>query len=637
MSILFSEKELEKLLFPHPKVRETQDRLLKIVSKALEKNKDLIVHAPTGLGKTAATLAPALAYAQKNNLTVFFLTSRHTQHRIVIDTMKKVKEKFNNSFIACSIVGKKWMCAQPEVDLLRATDFHEFCKSLVEEKKCEFYMNTCKGKKPTPKAAMVLDELKNIGTNEFRELIKSCSDKGLCPYETACLLAVNAKVIITDYYYIFNPAIRQIFFNKTGKSLEGSIIIIDEGHNLANRIRNLMTYTLTSFMTKKAITEAKRFGHEELVEYISQIQECLLKLSAEMNTGQERLVTKKDLLEDIKKRTKDINELIADFEFAADAIRLKQRMSYIGSISGFLEAWQGPDDGFARIMSLKEGKREPYIIISYRCLDPSIVTKDVIDNASNTIIMSGTLMPTEMYSDLLGFSDKETIEEEFDSPFPEENRLNMIIPRTTTKYDMRSEKQYEEIAKILKEITDNVPGNSAVFFPSYELRNNVNKYFQFTTRKHVLKEMPGMTKQEKEELLEKFKGYGKSTSTGSVLLGATAGSFGEGIDLPGKLLKAVVVVGLPLSPPDLETKELIRYYEETFNRGWDYGYILPAFIKCLQNAGRCIRSETDKGIVVFLDQRYTWSNYFRLFPEDMNLKISMDYVNEIKGFFSEKS
>jgi DNA excision repair protein ERCC-2 len=132
-------------------------------------------------------------------------------------------------------------------------------------------------------------------------------------------------------------------------------------------------------------------------------------------------------------------------------------------------------------------------------------------------------------------------------------------------------------------------------------------------------------------MLDRFKGY---KDIGAVFLAVASGSFGEGIDLPGDLLKAVIVVGLPLSQPDLETKSLIDYFDKKFGKGWDYGYLFPAFNKTLQNAGRCIRSETDKGVIVFLDERYVWPNYRRCFPEDWEMVVSKDPMYEINEFFS---
>ncbi len=92
-------------------------------------------------------------------------------------------------------------------------------------------------------------------------------------------------------------------------------------------------------------------------------------------------------------------------------------------------------------------------------------------------------------------------------------------------------------------------------------------------------------------------------------------------------------MGLPLEKPSLETKELIRYYDEKFGKGWDYGYIMPAVTRALQNAGRCIRSEKDKGVMIFLDERYSWPSYIKCFPDDWDIKITVDYKEEIANFF----
>ncbi len=241
--------------------------------------------------------------------------------------------------------------------------------------------------------------------------------------------------------------------------------------------------------------------------------------------------------------------------------------------------------------------------------------------------MSGTLLPTSMYKEVLGVENCQEVV--FKDPFPKKNRLNLIVPKTTTKYSKRSPEQYKQISENLSKMINSIPGNSAVFFPSYYLRDQVQKYM--ITDKTTFVEHSRLTKPEKQELLDNFKSY---KDTGAVLLAVASGSFGEGIDLPGDLLKAVIVVGLPLTKPDLEVKSLIDYYDKKFNKGWDYGYLFPAFNKSLQNAGRCIRSETDKGLIVFLDERYVWQNYKRCFPEDWDLRISIDHDKLIEEFFN---
>jgi len=611
----------KEILFPYSKIRQIQDFLIQDVISTIKNKTNLIVHAPTGLGKTAATLAPALSFAIKNNLTIFFLTSRHTQHHLAINTLRQIRKKYDTNIIATDIIGKKWMCSQPAVDTLYSNEFNEYCKSLREDGKCEFYSKTKhKSGKLTVKTKKVLDDLKQLSPCHTEDIIEISRE--LCSYEISTLLAKDSNVVIVDYYYIFNPSIRDNFLQKSNKKLEESIIIVDEAHNLPKRCRELLTQRLTTFIIERAIKEAKKYGYEEALENLKAIKDILINFANNIE-GEEALIKKQEFIEKIN-LIDDYDTLTADFEFIADEVREKQKQSYIGSIANFLGNWTGEDQGYSRILT----KTEKSIILTYRCLDPSIITKEVIDNAHSMILMSGTLTPIFMYKDILGF--EKSIEKEYKTPFPKKNKLSLIIPLTTTKFTKRNEEQYSKIADIASSLANMIPGNSAIFFPSYILRDSIYRHFNHKCKKTIFLEKPNLTKQEKKEILTKFGEYKK---TGAVLLGVATGSFGEGIDLPGDLLKAVIVVGLPLEKPNLEIKELIHYYDQKFSKGWDYGYIFPAITRTLQNAGRCIRSETDKGLIVFLDERYAWPNYLRCFPSDYGIKITKNYEQEVKGFF----
>ncbi|MBN2454338.1 ATP-dependent DNA helicase [Candidatus Woesearchaeota archaeon] len=611
-------------LFPHDSVRAVQKEFMEQVQDAVAKGKCLLAHAPTGIGKTAATLTPALKVALEKGLTVFFLTSRHTQHSIAIETLRKMQEKSGKSFSVADIIGKKWMCCQSGVEALYSKQFHDYCRAMKEDEQCEFYLNLKKANKLTSEAkkALSIVTMKPVGTERIVEESKALK---VCPYEIAMLAAQKASVIIADYYYLFSPGIREAFLKKTGKKLEKSIIIIDEGHNLPGRMRELLSERTSTVVVGRAIKEAQKYGKEEEQEFLVRFGDILAELAEDVP---ERIVAKEELKKKISE--KKYEEISSKLHFSADEVREQQRQSFIGSVASFLDVWDKEEKGYARIIRQYPGKYGNAVSLSYACLDPAIATAEVIKKAHSAIIMSGTLNPTEMYKDLLGFP-AETKETVFSNPFPKSNRLALIIPSVTTKFSKRNEQQYSRIADISAEISNLVPGNVVIYFPSYKVRDEVHKFLHGCCNKKIMKESPEMSKKEKTELLEKFK---EGHKEGSILLAVFGGNFSEGIDLPGDFLKAVIVVGLPLGQPDLETKMLIKYYDEKYGKGWDYGYVLPAFVKALQSAGRCIRSETDRGLICFLDERYAWERYYKCFPKDWQPAITALYKDRINEFFT---
>lgn len=608
--------------FPFEKARSVQSEMVSLVEQAINERKHAVIHAPTGIGKTAATISPAVEYALKHDAYVMFVTSRQTQHKIVLETVRALKEKFKVNIPAASIIGKKWMCLVPGVTTMSSSDFSEFCRLQVENRVCEYFVNVRIKEKAL--ADQTIKDLELQSPVSTEDIIASGKQNSMCPYELAVSLASISKVIIADYYYVFHPSIRNLFLKKANKKLENAIIIVDEGHNLPNRVRELMSKRLSGRILNRALSEAKKYSLEEA--------ESLLKTVAEVLNGfrnssaVESLVKRESFIAQID-RIRPYEFFVAELTKAANAVREKKEQSSIGWVAEFLESWSSSPDNEGFIRFFRKEKNDVVLIV--RCLDPSNIVKDVINNSFSTILMSGTLTPVEMYRDVLGFPADKTLTKEFSSPFPVENKLTLVVPKTSTKFTLRSDAQFQEIARTCAEMVNSVDGCSAVFFPSYDLRNSVFAYFEKLCDKTLFLEHPGMSKQEKQSLLDRFKSY---KSSGAVLLGVATGSFGEGIDLPG-VLKLVVIVGLPLDKPNLETKELINYYQAKFGKGWDYGYILPAITKCFQNAGRCIRSENDRGVIVFLDQRYTWPQYFRCFPPDWKLKITLNYKKEIEEFF----
>jgi len=592
------------------------------VSETVASGKTLLAHAPTGIGKTAASLSGVLEYALSHGKTVLFLTPKHTQHTTIIDTLKKIKEKTGQNIKSTDIIGKKWMCHFPNIDFLTNSEFADYCRDLRGGEKCSYFNKVFKKSLLTNDALAKIAELNSNGPYHVNEVLSQCPD--FCCYELSMALAKNSDLVVLDYYHMFHPRVRKTILNRLSKKLSDCILIVDEAHNLSFRIRDLLTMKLSSYVLRRAFEEAREFNEFDLSDRIYNILTALLDLTSGRDF-KERFITKEELNSKIEGDMQELNESLFKL---GEQVRKEKKRSYVSSVANFIEFWNEnelEESAFARILK----KYQKQSLLSYNCLDPSIVSKEVFEEAHAGVLMSGTLTPQEMYRDILGLNPEKSLLKIYKSPFPRKNRLVLIVPDSTTRYSQRDDKQFEKIASYCSRIISSSHTNTALFFPSYFVRDAVMDKIP-DTGKNIFLEEKGMTKHARDELVNKFK-----ESEGGVLCGVIGGSFSEGLDYPGKNLECVVIVGIPLATPDLETKALINYYDSKFKQGWNYGYIYPAINKIVQAAGRCIRSEYDRGVVVLIDERYLWSNYLKCLPPEWVMKVTKTPDTEIRTFLSQ--
>ena len=604
------------ILFPHDTIRASQSELINDIHTVLKEKKNLLAHAPTGLGKTAAVLSVALPFAMEHGLTVFFLTNRHTQHQIALDTVRAIKKKHGKNIVVADIIGKKWMCLQ-QVAELYDSEFTEYCKALRETSKCEFFSKLYKKNSPdlsvdAHKALMDSQHYEPLSVEQTKAL---GVQHALCPYYLTTEKAKNAHLVIADYHNVFYPTVQMNFFARIGKSMDKSIIVVDEAHNLADRIRNIMSKKLTGFMIKQAVMEAKKTGYSNLIPALQHVQQVLLGLRGNVY---EKAVSRQEFVRSIDFQV-SYDKICDEFEAAGEIIRQKNKRSFVASVGEFLRSWDDDGSGFLRYVT----ETNEQATLHYSCLDPELLSAPVFTEAYSSIIMSGTLLPTQLYRDILGVP--RAVEKVYTNPFPPNHRCALVAPEVTTRYESRTEAMYKQIAASCTKMIDQVPGNCALFFPSYDLRDTICRFM--TTTKQQLHEKSTWTAPEKTKFIADLK-----TRKNVAVCGVAAANLSEGVDLPG-FFQMVIIVGLPLARPDLKTKALIDYYEQKFKAGWDYGYTYPAMTKCLQAAGRCIRSETDKGVIVFLDTRFILPRYYQCIPQDWNVKVTKDSVARIKEFF----
>ncbi len=621
-----------KILFSHSRPRKYQEEFLMDVWEAVSSGKHLLAHAPTGIGKTAAVLGPSLTWALENDGTVFFLTPKISQHQIAVNELERIAKRHKVRFRAADIIGRRYACVDPSLEGMDVDEFYEVCNKRRKNESCPYYA-WARGFTPSQRktAKLHLEKLlANYGmvtpAHKLIDMCKAFTYEGerrpLCAYEIMTQIARDSQVIIADYFHLLSPGIRESFLIKTKKTLRDSVIIIDEAHNVPERVRNHLSVSITHLLVKKAEKEVKLLGAKHLEKHLRKLAKAMEEILAKKLANQkETLVSSSDLPswdEDLIGEFHDLGLVYLETTNRNKSACLK--------LAKFFSLWSEELPSYIRIA--KKWKTGTGITISYKNLDPSLATQDIMDSAHSVIAMSGTLVPLEMYRDLLGFDPERTVAKIYRSPFPKKNRLNIVYTGVTTRYSKRNEEEFRRIGEKISEILEAIPGNVAVFFPSYDVLHGIRPYI--ATTRQVLVQRESSKPEETNELLSLFK---RMKEEGALLLAVAGGSLAEGVDYPGRELVGVIVVGIPLNEYDLETKALIDYYEYKFGAGWTYGYLYPAMARAIQAAGRLIRNEDDVGVVVFMDERYKWKNYKRCFPPDLDLIFTENPAYAVREFF----
>tara|TARA_Y100000310_G_scaffold345709_1_gene468628 strand:+ start:32278 stop:34116 length:1839 start_codon:yes stop_codon:yes gene_type:complete len=610
-----------KIYFPYENVRSEQKKLINDIVETLNYSKTILANAPTGLGKTASSLAPALSFAIEHKKKVFFLTPKSSQHEIAMETANLMNEKFGLKIKTVDLVGKKKMCIHPLVSHVRQ-GFYEACSAIKKKEQCSFYINT-KGKTLKQKAnAKKRKQGVEVYGKTYFEVKNSCISKELCPYEMTLEMIKEADLVIGDYFHIFNDDIRESILGQASIKLDDCILIIDEAHNLSKRIRDMLATTLKVEDMEKASKEAKEIKDKKTEEALKEITDEFVKVVSKIPLNENESLIAEENTDSLKALAKKKLEKI---EEAAGIFmnKNKKENSYLLATAVFLHNLILKKKHTLQVAEMQRNSMR----ISLYPLDPSEITESIFKQAYSSILMSGTLSPLRMHSDVLGLENPEL--KEYLSPFPKENRLNIFVNRTTTKYTERNSEQYNEIAKIIEKVTNAVPGNSIVFFPSFDVMNGVSPRINISRK--LLEQKQMMPQDEKSKLVKEFKALG--SGFGGVLLAVSGGSIAEGVDFPGENLKCAIVVGIPFEKVSLQSKALIELYDKKFGKGWDYAYNAPAISKAVQAAGRVIRTEKDKGACVFLDKRFLDFKYKPFFPKEFESKINNEPEILVKKLF----
>ncbi len=538
------------------------------VVNAIQNKEHLLLQAHTGYGKTDAVLSAALSAGIENNMKVVFLTPKKSQHALSIEILRQLNEQHSLGIKAVDLLGKREYCISRAREV---SEFYEYCSMLKKKGLCPYY------------TSFKNDGVQLSGTCGKEEIIAACKTKKIppCPYEVAMDAAKDAEVVVCDYNYLFS-GIRKQFLSRTGLSLSDTIIVVDEAHNLPERIRENMSATLTSRMLKKAIKEHKALG-EDRVE-LSRLERMIPSYSE----GNETIMEKAEV------PLPDLDSLL---ETGLEWLESHESSSTL-QVHRFFRLWEQEGPEFFRILR----KKDNGFSLSIRCLDPGNMAGPIVSKAGSMIFMSATLAPFDMYAHLMRLQNyKKKVMEPI---FPAENRVCIVSSSATSRWKERDEKGYRIMAERIDAIASATPGNTAVFFPSFEFLEQISR--------RTSQEIVRQNRTPLPDLLTRM------AQGDAVLYAVSGGSLAEGVNLPD--IKTVVIAGLPLPSPSMEQLALQEYYERMFGKGFEYAFLYPAVKKALQAAGRCIRKPSQRGAVVFLDHRFSrYLNMIKRYYPDAEL------------------
>ncbi len=560
--------------FPFQTARDGQKEISKEIYSAIKHKNNVIVNAPTGLGKTVATLYPALK-AQGRGLCnkVFYLTAKSSGNGSVADAMKlfeKAGYDTRVSFVSAKAkVCDKRPCSPQNCSYPKG--HHERMMSAVFEIASDYKIYT-------------------------DELITEYSKKyNVCPFLLEMELVWFADLVVCDYNYVFDPKVAV----KMSACFSGNdTILVDEAHNLIDRLRGIYSAEIDLNVIKKL------FDNSDLPQTLKE------EISA--------------FLDFVKNDTEDS-------DFACEPMSSQSLDGFEREInalfSEFQEHYEDNDELTAEIMALSDSlkafvdlltqRSDKYIAFYNDSGNPEIFmvnTSDALFEYSkklgNLVLFSATLFPEEYYKYMLGARDNDAYVS-FPSPFDANNLLVLGYP-LSTKYSEREE-TIEDVVRAIWSAGRMKQGNYISFFPSYKyMALAISTFTRLFPDEKIIYQKPSMTEEEKASFINSF---GQSPQSSLFAFAVLGGVFSEGIDLVGDKLSGAVVVGLGSLPPSRKGVLVSSYFSDLFFDGEKFAYHYPGLNKVFQAGGRVIRSEKDRGFLLIIDDRFLTEENIELLPE----------------------
>ncbi|MFP3942136.1 MAG: helicase C-terminal domain-containing protein [Thermoanaerobaculia bacterium] len=612
-----------RLEFPYPEVRPGQARIMESVETALTQREHLLLQATTGIGKTVAALYPALRHCLEHDKRLYVLTAKTLQQEMATQVLELLNRE--EAFRALRLRAKAKMCANGQV--------------LCHEEYCPY----AKDYQAKLQGSRILERL--MAHHPYLDpdtVYEAAAAEEVCPFEVSLELAGRVQVTVCDYNYAFDP---YVSLGELGpdEDLSDVVFVVDEVHNLVDRGRGYYSPELSAGAARRTAESLAARGEsihrriEALCRELAKLVEETVGDVLEEGPAGDRAAESTLPEDDLWRLRPKLDAAFIDYlEHQRETKSFRPDDEFVElyfAVLRFLNALVVSDHSFSHLVERAGGDARWKVL----CKDPSRFLGRTINRAHTTIGLSATLSPPEFYRDLLGFDTERTAALAVPNPFPADNRRVVIDSSVATTY--RERPAYSpRIARRLGEFADSVPGNCLALFPSYAFLAEVAGHLELSA-KRVLIQRRASGDREREDMLETL----RSALLGDVLLLAVAGGvFAEGVDYPGDMLRAVAVVGPCLPALTVEQQLLRHYYDERFERGFEYAFVVPGMTRVVQAAGRLIRSDRDRGVIALFDRRFLEGPYRKhlpaeWLPEDGPEALAADPADAAAEFFGVAS
>ncbi|MBE6537213.1 MAG: ATP-dependent DNA helicase [Ruminococcaceae bacterium] len=604
--------------FPYGKARDGQDEFIRAAYRAMAKGGRLYAAAPTGTGKTVSTIFPALrALGNKKCDKVFYLTPKQT----TAIAAKECIELFTKAGVRARsiiLIAKEKLCKRGSV----CRESKKLCPACFSGKVAE--------------AAMKLFDM-GIPCVTPDDVSRIAAEFTVCPYELSLTYAELCDIVICDFNYLFDP---QVYIRRFFTRYSSYAFLVDEAHNLAERAREMYSAEITA----DDISDTELLGDLSLLKAASLkartlFEETLLPLL------RDELIRDKDgilhgayhssnlpgeFYEIFGKLTAIAeDELYASFSAKDDEkdARISYIREYLYKIKKFNEAVLRFDTGFEILVFLDGDKLRAKIY----CIDTGRVIDRCLNCGKSAVFFSGTLTPLGYYRTLLG-GDNSSEMLEIDSPFVKEQLAVAVMDKITTRYSEREDSMLA-VCRVIAATLSARRGNYMIFSPSFAYSEALANAFKKKYPKiKIISQKPNMTKAEKDSFLDEFS---KTDGTYLAAFCVMGGIYSEGIDLVGDKLIGAIIVGIGMPSLSYEREAIAEYYQEKLDSGKEFAYLYPGMNRVLQAAGRVIRTEGDRGVIVLIDDRFRDPLYKKSAPKIWQGMSFFEDAKSLKEYLEE--